>query len=279
MEIRELIVFLDEYANVDNLLRVAAEWARKFGAHLAGAYVPSGLLQHHPDEFARGVATKAVATQCLSHDDESLAHAARQFAEATERAGVDGVWQAISGYATAADVVVHARYADLSIVERRRESRPRLWGPEDILLALGGPTLIVPENPTISGPVGNRVLVAWNATREARRAISDAMPILAKATQVTVIIVDAAAQSDGPRPEPSANIGRYLAAHGISADVKCISSSGVDIGTVILNEAQTAGADMIVMGAYGHSRIVELVLGGATRTVLQDASLPVLMSH
>lgn len=279
MEIRELIVFLDEYADADNLLGVAAGLARKHEARLVGAFVPSGGLLTRADEFARGTASGAAAAEYLSHAGESLARAARQFADITERDGLATAWHAISSYATAADIVLHARYADVSIVGQPREQRVRLWGPEDILFAFGGPTLIVPEDPAIANPIGDRVLVAWNATREARRAIGDALSILAGASEVTVLIVDSPGPSDRSRPEPGANIARYLAAHGIPADVKCLSSNGVDIGTVILREAQTAGADMIVMGAYGHSRIVELVLGGATRTVLQEARLPVLMSH
>jgi len=280
MEFRELIVFLDEAADTGNLLRTATALARKHGARLTGAYVPSdSALRRRSDAFARGAGSEAVAAEYQTHEDESLSHAARQFAEAIEQNGVSGSWQAISCYATAADIVVHARYADLSIVGQRQERRARLWGPEDILLSLGGPTLIMPENPAISDPVGDRILVAWNATREARRAVGDALPILARAAQVTVLIVDPPALSAGPRPEPGANIARYLAAHGISPQLKCLASDGIDAGTVILREANAVGADMIVMGAYGHSRIVELVLGGATRTVLQEAQLPVFMSH
>jgi nucleotide-binding universal stress UspA family protein len=280
MELRELIVFVDELAETGNLLRVATILARKHGARLIGAYVPSdSLLRRDPDAFARGAGSAAAAAEYQSHEDESLSRAAEQFAEATTLHGVAGAWQAISCYATAADIVIHARYADLSIVGQQHQRRASLWGPEDILLSLGGPTLIVPEKPAISGPVGDRVLLAWNAAREARRAVGDALPILGRAAQVTVLIVDPPAQSAGPRPEAGANITRYLAAHGISSQLRCRSSAGVDIGTVILREAHDIGADMIVMGAYGHSRIVELVLGGATRTVLRDAEIPVLMSH
>ena len=280
MQLRELIVFLDEYANRDNLLQVATGLARRHGARLIGAYVPSdSLLRRGSDAFARGAASQSAATEYVSHEDEALSRAAAQFSEAIKQNGIDGVWHAISSYATASDIVVHARYADLSIVAQSREPRVRLWGPEDILLAFGGPTLIVPDGSSISNPIGDRVLVAWNATREARRAVADALPILAGAAQVTVLIVDPSRESTSARPEPGANITRYLAAHDISADVKCLASKGIDVGAIILREADAAGADMIVMGAYGHSRIVELVLGGATRTVLRDARIPVLMSH
>ena len=153
--------------------------------------------------------------------------------------------------------------------------RPR---PELVALASGRPILAVPYAGQFE-TVGRRVLIGWNATREATRAVNDAMPLLAAADVVTVLTIDAREAPDAHGELPGADISLHLARHGVKATIERTVSAGVPAGEVLLSRAADLGADLLVIGAYGHSRMRELLLGGATRSILQSMTVPVLMSH
>ena len=185
-------------------------------------------------------------------------------------------------YTEIADAVAtNARYADLAILGQHdpddAASGPR-YLPEEVMLGCGRPVLIVPY----IGPAatfGERVIVAWDASREAARAVNDALPLLRRAKQVGVVSVN-------PRPwpfahgeEPGADIGLHLARHGVKVEVQRIEGRDIDTANAILSHVADQSADLLVMGGYGHSRLRELVLGGVTRTILTEMTVPVLMSH
>jgi nucleotide-binding universal stress UspA family protein len=181
-----------------------------------------------------------------------------------------------------ADPALHARYADLAILgqldpERAEPDliRPR---PDQVALASGRPVLIVPYAGHFDN-AGRRVLIAWNATREAARSVSDAMPLLTSAELVTVLTIDPREGPHGHGEIPGADIALHLARHGVKAEIERTVSAGLPVGEVLLSRAADLGADLIVMGAYGHSRAREMLLGGATRSVLRSMTVPVLMSH
>jgi nucleotide-binding universal stress UspA family protein len=180
------------------------------------------------------------------------------------------------------DPALHARYVDLTILGQLDPDRgdaelirPR---PEQVTLASGRPILVVPYAGHFA-TVGRRVLIGWNATREATRAVNDAMPLLIEADVVTVLTIDAREGPDGHGELPGADISLHLARHGVKATVERTVSAGISAGDVLLSRAADLGADLLVIGAYGHSRVRELLLGGATRSILQSMTLPVLMSH
>jgi nucleotide-binding universal stress UspA family protein len=150
--------------------------------------------------------------------------------------------------------------------------------PEQVALASGRPVLIVPYAGHFDN-VGRRVLIAWNATREAARAVSDAMPLLTSAELVTVLTIDPREGPHGHGELPGADIALHLARHGVKAQIERTVSAGMPVGEVLLSRVADLGADLIVMGAYGHSRAREVLLGGATRSVLRSMTVPVLMSH
>ncbi|MBV8576692.1 MAG: universal stress protein, partial [Acetobacteraceae bacterium] len=181
-----------------------------------------------------------------------------------------------------ADPALHARYADLAILGQldpdRVETeliRPR---PEQVALASGCPVLIVPYAGHFD-KLGRRVLIAWSATREAARAVKDAMPFLTSAELVTVLTIDPREGPHGHGELPGADIALHLARHGVKAQIERTVSAGVPVGEALLSRAADLGVDLIVMGAYGHSRAREVLLGGATRSVLRSMTVPVLMSH
>ena len=130
-----------------------------------------------------------------------------------------------------------------------------------------------------SESIGKKILVDWNASREARRAVADALPFLVAASSVTLLVVDSNKRADRHGEEPGADIALYLARLGAHVEVEQVSSRGSPVADIILSCAADHGADLIVIGAYSHPRSVEMVFGGVTRTLLREASIPVLMSR
>jgi len=172
---------------------------------------------------------------------------------------------------------LHARYADLTIVSQSKNDvsdRRFIDLAEDVLISAGRPILIVPTTGVIT-PIGAKVIVAWNGSREAARALGDAMPVLEKAKSVEIFVAGEPALGD----LPGADIAAHLAHHAIHVDVHRTPSEDVSPGDALLNRVSDSGADMIVMGGYGRSRFREFVLGGVTRHILQHMTVPVMMSH
>lgn len=278
--IRDLVVFLDRSAASDVRLDIALDIAGRYNAFLVGAYVATELiLGRHSDEFARGAGVAAVAGREAAAEDDDAARAGSHFANKAAEKGIAVEWRPISKFGTAADVVLQARYADLSIVgQTTDDGMNALWTPEDLLFAFGGPTLIVPHTIPRDYRVGGNILIAWDASREAKRAVADAMPFLVSAGTVTVIVVDPPRMT-GRSDEAGVALVRHLDRHGVKATVSVVASSGRSVGQAIIDQAEALSADLIVMGAYGHMRMIEMVFGGATRTLLAHTPVPVLMSH
>ena len=140
----------------------------------------------------------------------------------------------------------------------------------------GRPILVIPYIGRFA-TVGSRILVGWNNSREATRAVNDAMPLLAKAISVTVL--EASARNSATDDATGADITRHLTRHGINAEITRTVTSSISTPDLLLNHAADMSADLLVVGGYGHSRLRELVLGGVTRELLRHMTLPVLMSH
>ena len=214
----------------------------------------------------------------------ALDHAARteaEFRERLRREDVIGEWRFLESL-PAETVALHARYADLTILGQvDPDATPssnigRI--PEEVLFSSGGPMLVIPYAGRFES-IGENVLVAWKPTSESARALRDSLPILQQAKKVTVLTVNPDRDGDREPGIPAADIANHLAHHGVN--VEAASTFAEDIGTadVLLNHASDCGADLIVMGGYGHSRVTELVLGGVTREILHHMTVPVFMSH
>ncbi|MEZ5957812.1 MAG: universal stress protein [Hyphomonadaceae bacterium] len=176
---------------------------------------------------------------------------------------------------------VHARYADVAVMTRPSEGAGvelREEIIEGVLFHSGRPALIAPPGWKETG-VGKRVVVAWDASREATRALSEADDLLEFADAVTVVTVDAKPKMFGHGDQPGANIAAHLARRGLPATVQNVDSLGRSASQAILDEATALNADLIVMGGYAHSRLRELVFGGATRELLRTTTVPLLMAH
>ncbi len=149
---------------------------------------------------------------------------------------------------------------------------------DHLALSSGRPVLVIPTGGA-SGVIGENVVVAWNAKREAVRAVSDAMPLLESAKRVSVVTIN----SDADDPEnagiPAADIGLHLARHGIETQTKSLYGAPAAIGELLLDTAHGEGADLLVMGAYGHARLREILLGGVTAHVLTNTYIATLLAH
>jgi nucleotide-binding universal stress UspA family protein len=281
MSWKDLLVMLDPAADTPGRMALGAALAERFAAHLIALYpVPSAELLHqaaYPDLAMLEPVYREWRERALQQAEETR----EAFERAARMRGLSCEWRA-AAEGPEADPAVHARYADLAILGQRDPDNQAMEmyrpSPERVTLASGRPILVVPyagHFPT----VGERVLIAWNAGREAARAIADAMPLLVTAGEVHVLVVDAQPGPDGHGEVPGADIALHLARHGVEATVERTHSAGVPIGELLLSRAADLAADLLVMGAYGHSRARELMLGGATRTVLGSMTIPVLMSH
>lgn len=171
-------------------------------------------------------------------------------------------------------VTLRGRMADLIVLGRPKgDEEPALQATLNAaLMESGRPVLAAPRQPITS--IGKSVAIAWNGSAEAARAISQAMPFLIKAEHVTILVAE-----EGDHIAPASELETHLAWHGVSCDIRKVVPSGGAIGAAILKACSEVSADLLVMGAYTHSRLRQLILGGVTRHVLDHASLPVLLSH
>lgn len=176
---------------------------------------------------------------------------------------------------------MHARHADLTVLPGLRRDGDDLALHDhfhDMLRQSGRPVLMVPAGSTAPLPP-KRAVVAWKPTREAARAVADAMPLLRCADMVDVVVIDPAVGEGAYGGEPGADIAAHLARHELRVEVSVRPSMNFSAAYALLEHARTVGADLLVAGGYGHSRLREAVLGGTTRELLQTAHLPVLFSH
>jgi nucleotide-binding universal stress UspA family protein len=255
----------------------AASVAEAFGAHVLGVAVSYEPVI--PGTLLGGIPPEIIESQRAEADKKARAAIAR-FEQAVKRTGVSAETRIISASISgAADQIgrIGRRY-DLVVVGQpeRQKSLPDEVVDESVLFESGRPVVFVPFIHK-GGMKIDRIMVCWDGGRAAARAVADALPFLKKAKQVEIVIVS---DKPGKKDEiPGADLGQHLARHGLKVDVKRITSPDIDVASTILSYAADSSADMIVMGGYGHSRLREFVLGGATRGLLQAMTVPVLMSH
>jgi nucleotide-binding universal stress UspA family protein len=270
---RDLVVFVDDAKAAARRLTYAARLARGQGAHLAAVHA-----LHEPmlPPSVRALAGSAL----MDHLRESVREQAKEVREAVARIGsAEGIdIEYREGWGIAEDVaLVHARHADATIVPQPDRKAPADIASlgEDLVMAAGRPVILVPNVGDYPGTAKN-VVCAWNGTRESARAVADAMPLLKFAEKVTILSVD---PKGAEKRIAGADIALHLARHGVRAEAAATYADGIGVGDALLSRLADLGADLLVMGAYGHSRAREAVFGGATRDVLDRMTVPVLMSH
>jgi nucleotide-binding universal stress UspA family protein len=274
--LKSILVYLDDGQSCDERLRLGAELAAACEAHLSALYVgrfltqsllvdapPSGTLIRALEEEQRDRTDKARAL--FDSRTESLRHGP----EFHHEDGDPVRWLSVYG-----------RYADIIIVGQPGEDDAVLGiggVPGALALSCGRPLLVVPPE-GVKSLAPTRVMIAWNGSREATRAVADALPFLQMASRVEVVRVtddkDAADDGAGAR-----GLCRHLSLHDIEAEHITLPIPEIEIPEALLSRAAAQSADLIVFGAYGHSRFRELVLGGVTRHLLGHSAVPLLVSH
>ncbi len=278
-QFKTLVAYLDDSAQCKQRVEAAVRLAQRFDGHLAGVYlVPTAELT---PSVAAMLTAGAVARR-LAETGEAQQRAEALFRGTSASLAFDDIdFRAPAGDPMDA-AIAHARNADLAIIGQPGEGSDTAGFArrlaEHVLLESGAPVLIVPRGET-SAESGKNVLLAWDAGREAARTTRDALAILARAAQVTVVSVTHDSAHADALAQSQARLAAYLSAHAINAHFRHVDGHDRETGERLLSEVDSIGADLIVMGGYGHSRSRELVLGGTTRTMLRAMSVPVFMSH
>ena len=274
---KDILCLVDGSADCVDFLKQSLELARKWDAHIVAAVLcpspvvemvtPGGMpildfgdVQRRFDKLAAENRDRVAGVVAASSVPAEIRTITGDYAFLPDEAGL---W---------------ARYADLTLVGPPSAycSPPqRRLLAEAVIFRSGRPLLLLPEFPIT--PVWSKVTVAWNATREANRALHDALPFLTPGAEIDVLVLDPKSTPQHHGEEPGADIARHLARLGFRATVRTESSAGEPIGQALAYCG--AGTDLLIMGAYSHSRARETILGGATRTLLNGATMPILMGH
>lgn len=274
---KDILVNLSTAPTTDVAGEFAVSIAPQFDAHLAGV---SFVYDPVPADIT--IATvPADVLEGLRRENEAAAKSViAKVARLTDRAGVSAEWHTMNAtFVGAAESFARmARRFGLSIIG---QPEPNRLAPEELMIegalfASGRPVIVVPYIQK-SGLRLDRVMVCWDGSHHAARALADSMPFLARANAIEVLMIaNEPAKSD---EIPGADIAHHLARHRLNVEVRRMSSPGVDVANAILSRAADTEADLIVMGGYGHSRVREFILGGATRGILSDMTVPTFMSH
>jgi nucleotide-binding universal stress UspA family protein len=261
----------------------AAAFAQRWGAHLVGVYVKfKGVTAHPSMAYARS--EKAIAG-VMAHERRiedacecTTAEVGEHFRTLCARWNVSGDFRPIQRGKTAEAAIINSLHSDLLVIGHPQPNGlPDDISAEKILLASGVPLLIVP-NDWEGETIGDRIMIGWNASPEARRAVSDAMSFLVAATSVKVVIVDPAGCKWLGEQE-GCDIALHLGRHGAQVDVEQVASRGRPIAEVILGRAMECAADLLVAGARNPAHLKEILFGSATRTLLTKMPVPVLISR
>lgn len=279
MSYRSILVHLDTSERTRPRLELALCLAKQFDAYLTGVF---SVFTPHSRAFClvTGAAEYYRGQEALCA--ERRATAERLFRAELGRAQVAGEWLAPDEHPNLV-VTRRGRCADLIIASQDDPNDPDSYVadhfPENLIMSTGRPVLMVPYAGAFPSP-GSHVMVAWDGSREATRAVHDALPFMLQAKQTTIVTVNDTTSEPHRGSTPGADIAAVIARHGVSVEVSNIEMrTDASIGDALLSQRADIGADLLVMGGYGHARWQELVMGGATRSILKSMTVPVLLSH
>lgn len=279
MSYKTILVHVDDDERAKERMRIAAKIALAEKAYLIGAsltgiskLLSKGAILNNKDQHLR---------RHVELSTDRAVNALEAFEPIVHEIGVKSYATRVVDDETGGGICLQARYCDLVVIGQTNPDAPSVLDtpdfPEYVLMNSGRPVLIVPYVGRFDA-VGKRVLISWDASRESTRAVTDAIPLLKHADLVQVVVFMNGEKSSAHGEQPGADIALYLARHGINVEVSQ-QKTDLDIGNALLSHATDFGADLIVMGGYGTSRFREMLLGGATRTVLETMTVPVFMAH
>ncbi len=278
MALKDILVHVDNTKNCATRLETVMALANECDAHVTGVYayqrpVIPAFIQA---QIGQGVLEEQ-ARQLTGLREKAKA----DFNEIVRKAGVRGEWRAVEGEAFEV-LRLNARYSDLLVLGQYDPHDDANEGlddlPDRLVLSCGRPVLMVPYAGRFTD-ITRRVMVAWDGSRLACRALNDALPLMERAKAVDVLSINPQDAAKGHHAFPGADICLHLARHGINAEAHHVVADDMDAGDMLLSRAADDGASMLVMGAYGHRRLRELVLGGVTHHILKHMTAPVLMAH
>lgn len=278
---KSIAVFLDDTSPSQRVVEHAAVLAQCFGARLIGIHSINSIPGESPlDSFVRG--TQAISDVIARY---SAAKRGRILAVARRLAALSGKYDIRTEFRVIRwargdeEVLPHSLHCDLVVLGHpRSHGLPDGWTAERLLIASGVPILLIPDG-WKGEVIGNKIIVAWNASREARRVIADALPVLCSAQSVTVLVVDSKSSPLSYGEDPGFDITTYLARHGVHVDLLQVDSGGLPIAETINSNVMMQGANLLVFGAYSHTRSVEMLFGGVTRGLLARLVVPTLVSR
>lgn len=275
--IKDILVNLTVRKEESPAEKYALSVAAALEAHIAGVAFVYDLVDQV--SLLGDIAVGVVEQQRRDYEGEANGTLDR-FAETARRAGISAEQMVLSmDFASVGDRFGRiARRFDLTVVAQAESERDavRKGIIEGALFDSGRPVIVVPYIQT-SPFVLDRLMICWDGSRSAVRAIADAMPLLTLAGRTEVVIV--ANERDKEDEVEGVDMGQHLARHGLNVEINRISRGEIDVGNALLSHAADTGADLMVMGGYGHSRLREFVLGGVTHSMLRSMTVPVLMSH
>ena len=271
MSYTSVMVPVDLGPNASDRVSAAAGLADRFGGFLIGIAAQQPFVPTYPEGL---VADAAIIDAEQERVDQELAEVERVF-RAAAGARNQVLWRSALGGAPNF-AREQARAADIMVLSRQGRGDPTDWrfrvAPADVVLELGRPVVVLP--PGAKSIEGKRVVIAWKDTREARRAVWDALPLLKQADEVFVTSVTNDARKAG-----AVDVSEYLTRHGVTSKVIGCEGRDASVAEELLKVVRQEGADLIVTGAYGHTRMREWMFGGVTRDLLDDAPVPCLMAH
>ena len=275
--IKDIVVNLSNPASQEMISRFAISVSGLFDSHLCG--ISFACQPQFPAVGYNGIPAEYI--DGLWAESRRLAGASiNAFEEATRGAGLVAEAQQIEAQlGRAADTFAQiARRFDLSIVKQPGPDHSAATDSivEAALFGSGRPVLVAPYTQQ-GGLTLDHVTVCWDGSRTSARSVADALPFLARAAAIEVVIVGH--QQIMSDEVPGMDIGRHLARHGLKIEINRMKAQGINVSNVILSHAAETSTNLIVMGGYGHSRMRELILGGTTRDILAEMTVPVLMSH
>lgn len=277
MAIRDVLLALTSYPEPTpvSVVEDAVSFASSLGCHIAAMACETHVQV--PGSFLSGSVVGGMAASEAHRSLKNAQALLAAFESAAGKAGVahERVLVRCLSHEVPGLFVQYARLRDLTIVSVP-ESHDQ-WYAETVIFESGKPTMVLPERPRARPFDLKTVVVAWDFSRAAARAIADAIPILEKAREVRIVTVTNEKVLDSKHS--AEELARNLSRHGIDVVLDKVDAAGRAIGKVLEAHAVSCSADVLVMGAYGHSRFREFVLGGATRSLLSKPPLPILFSH
>nr|WP_315485884.1 universal stress protein [uncultured Undibacterium sp.] len=280
MTYKTILVHVDETQSSVKRTQIAHTLAAKFDSHLTGIAL-TGVSRYIFESTDLGVGDPNIMLH-LSTLRERAESAIARFKQSSTDLGISTTECVIANDEANGGLGLRARYADMIIIGQTNlnEPSPSVMSdfPEFMVVNSGRPVLVIPHALKSATTIGERCVVAWDGSRESARALTDAIPLLKLSKLVQVLIINPNQADQAHGEEPGADVALFLTRHGINVEITTRFSTH-DKGEAILSACREIGADLLVMGAYGHSRFREMIMGGATRTVLGAMEIPVLMAH